>query len=94
MTRAAKPFTSLTAALRVFDAGDLCGDLDLIAADANRDEVEKLEEASGALRCAESVETMSDFVANLRDAVEALRPVKDAAQVSAEITRFINRCAA
>ena len=87
-----KPFANLMAALYVFDANDLCGDLDLIAADTDEDIVVHIETATDALRTAESVETMSDFVANLQEAVEALREVQDAAQVSTEIQRLLARC--
>ena len=92
-TKNVKPFANLMAALNVFDANDLCGDLDLIAKDALAADVTRLDDAADALRTAESVETMIDFVANLREAVEALRDVQDAAQVSTEIQRLLARCA-
>ena len=91
-TKNVKPFANLMAALNAFDARDLCGDLDLIAKDALAADVTLLDTATDALRTAESVETMSDFVANLQEAVEALREVQDAAQVSTEIQRLLARC--
>lgn len=94
MTRAAKPFANLAAALRTFDAGDLCGDLELISADSWPSEAVRLEEACDSLRCAESVETIDDFVANLRDAAESIRELPEAASVAAEIARILARCAA
>ena len=90
-TKNIKPFTSLMAALSVFDANDLCGDLDMLD-DLSEDEAALIETATDALRTAESVETMSDFVANLQEAVAALSSVADAAQVSVVIQRFLTRC--
>jgi len=91
----AKPFANLMAALNAFDARDLCSGLSIIVED-DTDEatVATLEAATDAIKTAESVETMSDFVANLRDAVAALASVSDAAQVLTEIERILARCAA
>jgi len=89
----AKPFANLMAALDAFDAGDLCGDL-LMLDDAEHADAERINNAADALRTAESVETMGDFVANLQDAVEALGAVSDAASVVAAINRILARCVA
>ena len=91
-TKSPKPFASLTAAINAVDVGDLCGDLAFLAEEATTEEATLINEAVGALRCAETVETMSDFVVNLREAATALTAVKDAKQVSAAIARALARC--
>lgn len=91
-TRAARPFPSLTAPLDALAAADLVGDLDLIAEDAEGDDVQHLQAARDAVTCAESVETLADFAANLRDALDTLARVGEASQVSAELSRLLARC--
>lgn len=89
---ATKPFANLNAALDALDVRDLCGHIDLIAADAETAEVTQLEAAADALRCADTVETMDDFKVNLQEAVGELSSIPDAARVSAKITRLLARC--
>lgn len=92
MPRAVKPFASLAAALRVFDARDLCGDIDIIAADAAPAQVTLLTDARDALMLAESVETARDFVVNLTEAAELLARVPEAARLGERVARFVARC--
>ena len=89
--KTAKPFANLMAALDAFDAGDLCGDL-LMLDDAEHADAERISNAADALRTAESVETMGDFVANLQEAAEILSVVQDAASVVATINSILARC--
>mgnify|MGYP003544919564 CR=1 FL=1 len=92
MPRAAKPFASLSAALRAFDARDLCGDIDIIAADATPAQVALLADARDALMLAESVETARDFVANLGEAAALLAQVPEAVALGKRVSRFAARC--
>lgn len=92
MSRAAKPFASLSAALRVYDARDLCGDIDIITADATSAETALLTDARDALMLAESVETARDFVANLGEAAALLARVPEAAPLGEWVARFAARC--
>ena len=92
MPRAAKPFATLPAALRVYDARDLCGDIDIIMADASPAQVALLTDARDALMLAESVETARDFVANLTEAAALLARVPEAAALGERVARFAARC--
>ncbi len=90
-----KPFANLTAAMNAFDAHDIRSDLDMLSEDADDDETTAaIATAVDAIKTAECVETMADFVANLQEAAEALRPITDAVSVTAEIDRVLARCAA
>ena len=91
---AAKPFASLNAALNALDVSDLCGDLELIRSEANATKSALIETATDALSTADSVETMSDLVANLQDAATALSTVSAASSVAKRIARVLARCAA
>lgn len=92
MSRAAKPFASLPAALRVYDARDLCGDIDIITVDATSAETALLMDARDALMLAESVESARDFVANFGEAAALLAQVPEAAKLGERISRFAARC--
>ena len=91
-TPATEPFTSLTAAIDFLDAADLCGTLTFILGEVSKSNAARIEEATDALQTAESVETMSDFVTNLREVVAALVSVKAAKKVVAKIERTLGRC--
>lgn len=68
----AATFSTLTQALDSLHHSDLVGDLTFALEDATTAKAARLRAALEALQCAETVETLSDFAANLRDAQAAL----------------------
>ena len=66
------PFATLTQALDALHESDLVGDLTFALGDASGRKAARMRAALDSLQCAESVETLSDFAANLREAQAAL----------------------
>lgn len=71
---------------------ELCGDIDIIMADASPAQVALLTDARDALMLAESVETARDFVANLTEAAALLAQVPEAVALGERVARFAARC--
>jgi len=92
-SKAAKPFASLNAALDTLDVSNLLGDLEMLRSEASKSNAALIEAASDVLMTADSVETMTDLVANLQDAAGSLSTVRAAAVVLKKINRVLARLA-